>query len=104
MKFYTFINFILIVIISHLVIYSSGDELKKLIKKINKIDKKKLIALGILSGLRVKKLYAVPVPLPLPLPVIIKKSSPPIILPPKKYPVLVPKPVPVYHLVPKFIP
>jgi hypothetical protein len=90
-------NLIVFFFFLEIIIHSSADDWKKL--------KKKLIALSILNGLRVKKSYILPFPLPLPLPYLkIKKVSPPIVLPPEKYRVLVPKPMPVYHIVPKFVP
>ncbi|XP_054157558.1 uncharacterized protein LOC128955904 [Oppia nitens] len=77
-----------------LICHSSGDDWKKL--------KKKLIALTLLHSLRVKNI--VPLPVPLPLPVIIRKVSTPIILPAKRVPFLVPKPVPYYQIIPNFVP
>ncbi len=96
MKSYMLLNLIVFFFFLEIIIYSSANDWKNL--------KKKLIALSILNGLRVKKSYVLPYPLPLPMPVLIKKSSAPIVLPPEKYRVLVPKPMPVYHFVPKFVP
>jgi hypothetical protein len=90
------LNLVVLFFFLEIIIHSSADDWKKL--------KKKLIALSILNSLRVKKSYVLPFPLPLPMPVLIKKVPAPIVLPPEKYRVLVPKPMPVYHFVPRFVP
>lgn len=95
MNFYKHLNLLIFVILLEIISNSSADEWKKL--------KRKLIALSILHGIRVKTI--IPLPVPLPLPVVVRKTiTNPIVLPPRRVPFLVPKPVPYYKIIPNFVP
>lgn len=94
MNFYKYLNLIVLLFLLEVISNSSADDWKKL--------KRKLFALTLLHGIRVKTI--IPLPVPVPLPVVIKRQRIPVILPPKRVPFLVPKPVPYYQIIPKFVP